>query len=516
MVGDSSREVQILMTREREGVQQSSSEWCIPFDAGHDVIVGLPALRAWGWVNFGGVRRPAADIATSHVAAMTASRDLTGIRKSRAVRAANSSWGALTATPALPRPFAAVTERRMAAAKRDRRERQAGAAVAFAADWRLRLPPSVGCLRGSRAADVSFLPSPVEHTCGQASAAAATGEPAPFPSSNEKPRQACRVRFLILETPGSEQRASAALSKRAKAYLKAGATVLPVGSRLFRVVAVRPSVSRRAGTKRQCSVFSLDAPRSNFQLQEDKARAEGDDVQADFYRRLDKLCRLWGYFDEKRIFSKDLTLPSKMRPMRIGLIGNARRMPMRLAMRRHSQPQKDEVRKQLIVMLKQLVVERAGPDAWMSCVHLVRKPDATPSASMPAAAAGCTPQLDQASVNALSALGLPPNTTEIAFQCRRPDRKLNFSTITGQDPPVTATIELGAPELQRWADLSGCDGAAAMEVASLFEMMADIQVGPSTIRWRFTIDFRKLNDVTVEEFYPFPETRECIESLAGK
>jgi hypothetical protein len=56
MVGDSSREVQILMTREREGVQQSSSEWCIPFDAGYDAIVGLPALRSWGWVNFGGVR----------------------------------------------------------------------------------------------------------------------------------------------------------------------------------------------------------------------------------------------------------------------------------------------------------------------------------------------------------------------------------------------------------------------------------------------------------------------------
>jgi hypothetical protein len=54
-----------------------------------------------------------------------------------------------------------------------------------------------------------------------------------------------------------------------------------------------------------------------------------------------------------------------------------------------------------------------------------------------------------------------------------------------------------------------------MTVASLFSMEADIQVGPSLIRWRFTIDFRKLNDVTVEEFYPFPETRECIESLAG-
>jgi hypothetical protein len=197
-------------------------------------------------------------------------------------------------------------------------------------------------------------------------------------------------------------------------------------------------------------------------------------------------------------------------------------MPMRLAMRRHSQPQKDEVRKQLIAMLKQLVVERAGPDAWMSCVHLVRKPDASPSAKSPAAVDGSVAPIssppDQASLNALSALGLPPSTAEIAFHCKGPrgsSQNLIFSKITGHTPPVTATIELGTPELQRWADLSGWGGAAAMEVASLFEIMADIQVGPSTIRWRFTIDFRKLNDVTVEEFYPFPETRECIESLAG-
>jgi hypothetical protein len=97
------------------------------------------------------------------------------------------------------------------------------------------------------------------------------------------------------------------------------------------------------------------------------------------FRRLDSLCRRWGYFDTKGIFSPDLTTPSKMSPMRIKLTGGARRMPMRLAMRGHSQPQKDEVRKQLITMLKQLVAERAGPDAWMSSVHLVRKPDAAAS-----------------------------------------------------------------------------------------------------------------------------------------
>ena len=526
MVGDSSREVKLLITRERNGVQQASSEWCIPFDAGYDVIIGLPALRSWGWINFSGVRRPEAGSTIAQVAAMSASRVLTGVRKSRAVLAANSSWAAFPSSPALPRPFAAVTEQRRLAAKRDLRECQAGSATALVADWRLRTPPAVGCLRGSRAADDSFLPSPVEPPSNAATSDPAASNPTPFLTSNEKPRQACRVRFLILETPLSKQRAVEALTRRAKSYLKSGATVIPIGCRLFRVVAVRPTVSRRSGTGRQCSVFSLDAQRSNFQLKEDKARAEGDDVKADFYLRLDKLCRMWGYFDEKRIFSKDLTLPSKMNPMRIGLIGNARRMPMRLAMRRHSQPQKDEVRKQLIAMLKQLVVERAGPDAWMSCVHLVRKPDAAPSATSPAAAGGdaapVPPPPDQASLNALSALGLPPNSAEISFHCPKKKKKgsapnlPNFSEITGHNPPpVTATIELGTPELQRWADLSGCGGAAAMEVASLFEMMADIQVGPSTIRWRFTIDFRKLNDVTVEEFYPFPETRECIESLAG-
>ena len=154
MVGGASREVQVLTTRERDGVQQSSKEWYITFDAGFDAIVGLPALRSWGGVNFSGVRRPAAEGTTSHLAALTVSRDLTCVRLSRATRAANSSWDALPATPTHPRSFAAVTERRMMAAKRDLRERQACAAAALAADWRLRTPPFVSCLRGSRAADV--------------------------------------------------------------------------------------------------------------------------------------------------------------------------------------------------------------------------------------------------------------------------------------------------------------------------------------------------------------------------
>ena len=155
----------------------------------------------------------------------------------------------------------------MAAAKRDLRAHQASYAAALEADWQLRTPPLVGCLRGSRAADVRLLPSPVEFSPALEAAASdpVATTPSLLPGANEKPRPAGRVRFLILETPLSVQRASEALSRRAKAYLKSGATVLPIGSRLFRVAAVRPIVSRCAGTGRQCSVFSLDAPRSNFQ-----------------------------------------------------------------------------------------------------------------------------------------------------------------------------------------------------------------------------------------------------------
>ena len=414
LVGDSAREVLILLTRERDGVQQASREWRITFDAGYDVIVGLPSLESWGWVRFQGVRCPdiSHHIKAAQVAAIIASRELTCLRKSRAVRAANVMWDALPCAVFLPRPLAAVTDGHLAAARQDFKAAQAAAAVALAADWRRRSPPPVGCLRGSRANDTDdrrLLPSPLEQPSSLSAAAASSELPPFFSSSNDKPKQTRRVRFVILETRLSEQRASAALAKRAQRYLRSGATVVPVGTRLLRVVAARPLISRRAGTKQQCTIFSLDSPRSNFQHKEDMARAEGDDVRADFYHRLDKLCRRWGFFDEKRIFSKDLTLPSKMNPMRIRLIGGAHRMPMRLAMRRHSQPQKDEVRKQLITMLRQLVVERAGPDAWMSCVHLVRKPDAPPCTTGGASAEGPAPSpplSDVATLNALQALGL--------------------------------------------------------------------------------------------------------------
>jgi hypothetical protein len=520
-VGNSSREVQLRVTREKDGVQEVSLEWALTFDAGFDFIVGLPALLRWGWVSFDGVRRPAAQ-SNAITTERLVSREISCSRLSRQACEANIAWAALPSVTSTPRALALATEKRLGAVAAELRGHQLAAKGLAAVDWRLRTPPAVGCLRGSRALDIRLLPSPVDADTCSATASADNGhqqpqlDQPPSASTKEKAKHACHVRFLILGPPLSEQRAESAAARRARKLMRAGATVIPVGSRLFRVVAARQEISRRAGTRQQCTLFSLDAQRSNFQLKEDAARIAGDDVRADFFRRLDALCRRWGYFDAKRIFSPDLTTPSKMSPMRIKLMGGARRMPMRLAMRRHSQPQKDEVRKQLITMLKQLVAERAGPDAWMSCVHLVRKPDATPTA---------TDGTSNAVVNALAALGAAAGDAglRVVLPCKARTKASGgdcdasaseIQSLTTQ--PVTVTeVELDTHFLQGWSDACGSGGAAAMTVASLFSMEADIQIGPSLIRWRFTIDFRKLNDVTVEEFYPFPETRECIESLAG-
>jgi len=495
LVGQSSKEVELLVTRERHGVQAQTREWAITFDAGFDCIIGLPALQRWGWVSFDGVRRPTAQ-ANAITAERLVSRSLSGVRLSRAARTANATWAAVLSVAITPRALALATTSRIKAASIERRAHEIACAGAVSGDWRQRLPPAIGCLRGSRARDTQLLPSPYEPEASQSRS----------------------VRFLILGPTLREQRAEAAVTQRARKMMRAGARVIPIGPRLFRVAAARPSVSRRAGTRQQCTIFSLDAPRSNFQLKEDQARTTGDDVRADFFHRLDSLCRRWGYFDGKRIFSADLTTPSKMSPMRIKLMGGARRMPMRLAMRRHSQPQKDEVRKQLITMLKQLVAERAGPDAWMSCVHLVRKPDA------PIPAAGHS----EAAINALAAMGGLPDAASMTLHmpCISSSKSASGSgngsgsgsgngSGSGSGSGSVTSVELDVHTLQRWADSCGSNGAMAMEIATLFSMEADIQVGSSQIRWRFTIDFRKLNEVTVEEFYPFPETRECIESLAG-
>jgi hypothetical protein len=163
-VGNSSREVQLRVTREKDGVQEESVEWALTFDAGFDFIVGLPALRRWGWVSFDGVRRPSAQ-SNAITAERLVSRAISCVRLSKQACEANVAWAALPAVTFTPRALALATVKRVAAVAAELHRHQLAATGLAAVDWQRRMPPAVGCLQGSRARDVRLLPSPVEATC---------------------------------------------------------------------------------------------------------------------------------------------------------------------------------------------------------------------------------------------------------------------------------------------------------------------------------------------------------------
>ncbi len=53
-----------------------------------------------------------------------------------------------------------------------------------------------------------------------------------------------------------------------------------------------------------------------------------------------------------------------------------------------------------------------------------------------------------------------------------------------------------------------------MEELTLWAASATVKgADGAEIKWRFCIDFRKINSVTVDEYYPMPTDRGCIEYL---
>ncbi len=157
-------------------------------------------------------------------------------------------------------------------------------------------------------------------------------------------------------------------------------SVTAAHGRLMRTTGVRPAVERAAGTH-LVATFAIGSERPELLLKAEEADALGEAEESIFYRKLHATCVQWGYYSRKRIFSPDLSTPSKMQEMDILLKPGAIPPSARMTMRRHTPVQKDEVRKQLITMLHHAVAERATPEAWMSAVHLARKPAAALPAS---------------------------------------------------------------------------------------------------------------------------------------
>jgi hypothetical protein len=289
--------------------------------------------------------------------------------------------------------------------------------------------------------------------------------------------------------------------------------------RIVRLTALRPHFARKTVSSNRAAVLlAIDgadsvATSSIYQRKAAEARAAGFHSRADFFHDLHRLCAEWGQFDKTKIFDPDLSTPSKMDPMHIKFLPGSELRQLHLPMRRFTPPQKDEIRKQLLKMIQHKVVERAGADAWVSCVHLARKRDPV------------TPEHhgggESANPVALNAIGAFMTWSDYEQIPAAAVNSLSVGSSTGYNynRPQSLTEEvvfLSYLELQEFADACGFGGSEGLGVAMTHAISADVQIGAgSPIRWRFCIDFRRANLLMVDEFYPLPETRECILKLAG-
>ncbi len=262
--------------------------------------------------------------------------------------------------------------------------------------------------------------------------------------------------------------------------------------------------ARRTGATPAAILMSLHSESQEYQLRAQACRLNGDEAGSQFYVDLDERCARAGKYDKTGIFSETCTSPAKADDMVLRLIPGAENNLWRFhcPTRRYTPPQQAEIRRQLAKMLRMAVIERAGPDAVVSAVHLARKPS-KPDISRPE---GDDTALNSFGISGASDVHLwtLSDTGDV-----RP----------GAGKPAAAPVvperfcTLSQPELQAFA--SQC-GGRALEELTLWAASADVRAADgSEIKWRFCIDFRRINAVTVDEYYPMPMDRECIEYLAG-
>jgi hypothetical protein len=309
-----------------------------------------------------------------------------------------------------------------------------------------------------------------------------------------------QIRFLIVDPP----RAISRLQERALEHQKkTGGKVSTFGTRIVRLVAVRPHVARKSVSSNQAVVLlAVDGGQkvtasSEYQLKAAEARVTGDHARAQFFTDLHHLCSQWGKFDATKIFDPDLSTPSKMEPMRIKFKPGGDQQQFHLPMRRFTPPQKDEIRKQLLKMLQHKVIERGGTDAWVSCVHLARKRDGPPPATLdPPDSAAPT-----AAINAIGAFmswadheEITPGGKVSALHSVSVSQRDRLST--GQVPATEEVVFLSESDLQQWAVSCGFGGQEAINLALTHAISADVKTGSgSPIRWRFCLDFRRAGQI---------------------
>ena len=614
VIGHSTHEVHLQVQREKGGSTTTTTEHFIVFTTGHDVILGAPLLKRWGWIDFSAIRRPVAVMAMAAEHSLAGSRALPGFKGAKRKLLRQRQAAAAQAPPfpnSKAKPHLSVDARRSTACTKANAKWAAIAlvhpagvplAAVTAGDIHAQWAKRKTCLRSNAPMDsateelgIAWAQRQAKKTAPQRSCLKGSSPPAPAAIAATEAELRC-TRFWVAGLTLSAEAEHKRLLQRAA---KMDGSVTASHGRLVRTVGVRPAVGRTEG-KHLVATFAIGSERPELLLKAEEADALGEAEESVFYRQLHAKCVHWGFYARKRIFSPDLSTPSKMQEMDILLKPGAIPPSARLTMRRHTPVQKDEVRKQLIAMLHHAVAERATPEAWMSAVHLARKPAAARPASPewtaaaaarathinniagggagglfaqlraagiavedpevfadnvildartaeptggPAAARGQAPSRlpgrvtpnHRRSIRRRKAAATSSSRKRTGFQT---DANLNRIPVVSRSikkprlvteltescqpsdsprllPAAERFVTLDPRELQSLADSCGLHGAAALELVRTHAISADVRTDDTVIRWRFCIDFRRINSVTVDEFFPFPETRECMEYLAG-
>jgi hypothetical protein len=86
VIGHSTHEVHLQVQREKGGEHTTTTEHFIVFTTGHDIILGAPLLKRWGWIDFSAIRRPAAIMAIAAVHSAAGSRAQPGFKAAKRKR----------------------------------------------------------------------------------------------------------------------------------------------------------------------------------------------------------------------------------------------------------------------------------------------------------------------------------------------------------------------------------------------------------------------------------------------
>ena len=191
----------------------------------------------------------------------------------------------------------------------------------------------------------------------------------------------------------------------------------------------------------------------------------------------------YGKVNQTRIFSKALSTPALMKKMELRMRDGWQEGMRRQRPRQYSPPQEAWIEDQALKMIKNNILTKAGPNAFISCLHLAKKKAAPSEAEQ-------KPKWGAVNVAYLAVCERAARTFGGTLRSQLPSEALNAerdAALLAMDTPVFCEVDAQTRDT--------ATGAAQT--------------------WRFCIDLREVNHWTMNETYPTPDIRKCLDRLVG-